>query len=332
MTTSALLQSFVGGFTIPIAAHVLLLLNGNIFGISGFVHRAVRGHVQDVVSLSGLILGGVAAARLEAMGPVPLSLSPWKILLSGFLVGLGSKLANGCTSGHMICGISRLSVRSIAATATFFVTGVITARILHGDLQPSATAVDWTLGNRGIKLLALQAIPLSLNLLIYALASLIDKPIAEAKPEPNSVNQPQSNLRILARLFTSFQFALALHLSNLNDARRVLSFLLPFHRAFDPSLALVAAGALPTGILLYHFVRGSGHARLGGTTLVKPGKIDGRLLIGSAVFGIGWGMAGICPGPGLVNFGLSLGIGAHAREMAPFFGWLGSMALGGLLV
>jgi len=123
----------------------------------------------------------------------------------------------------------------------------------------------------------------------------VDKPIVKSTSEPNFVNQPQSNLRILARLFTSFQFALALHLSNLNDARRVLSFLLlPFHPAFDPSLALVAAGALPIGIFLYHSVRGSGRARLGGTTLVEPGKVDARLLIGSAVFGIGWGMAGIC--------------------------------------
>lgn len=84
----------------------------------------------------------------------------------------------------MICGISRLSVRyvvllpgsvaykkcsSIAATATFFATGVITTRIMPEDLQPSTTIVDWTLGTRGIRLLALQAIPLFLNLWIYAL-------------------------------------------------------------------------------------------------------------------------------------------------------------------
>jgi hypothetical protein len=88
----ALLQSLVGGFTIPVAAHSLLVLNGNIFGISGFVHRAVKGHVRDLVSLSGLILGGVVAARLEGKGPSPLSISLPQILLSGFLVGIGSKV------------------------------------------------------------------------------------------------------------------------------------------------------------------------------------------------------------------------------------------------
>lgn len=94
--TYALLQSLVGGFTIPLAAHSLLVLNGNTFGISGFVHRAVKGHVRDVVSLSGLILGGVVAARLEGKGPSPLSISPQQIILSGFLVGLGSKVLLMC--------------------------------------------------------------------------------------------------------------------------------------------------------------------------------------------------------------------------------------------
>lgn len=70
--------------------------------------------------------------------------------------------------------------------------------------------------------------------------------------------------------------------------------LLPFHRAFDPSLAFVAAGALPIGLFLYHFARGDERARLGGTTTVKTDKIDARLLVGSAIFGLGWGMAGIC--------------------------------------
>ena len=60
----------------------------------------------------------------------------------------------------------------MAATATFFVTGAMTAKFLHGDLQPSGTVVDWALDTRGIKLLALQAIPLCLNLLIYVLVSL----------------------------------------------------------------------------------------------------------------------------------------------------------------
>jgi hypothetical protein len=88
----SLLQPLVGGLTIPIATHILLLLNGNILGIPGFVHRAAQGHVEDFVSLSGLVLGGVVAGRLDGKGPSPLSGSLSQNLLSGFLVGLGSKV------------------------------------------------------------------------------------------------------------------------------------------------------------------------------------------------------------------------------------------------
>lgn len=172
---------------------------------------------------------------------------------------------------------------------------------------------------------------------------------ADSKKEKDDSKHPA--LRILTYLATSVQFAFALRLSNLSEASRVISFLLlPFHRAFDPSLALVGAGALSVGIPLYRYFRGDERARLGGKwTVPKGGKIDSRLLIGSTIFGVGWGMAGICrefsflildvmlllirsltAGPGLVNFGRALGSGGQA--LAPYAGWLASMIIGGLLV
>lgn len=149
---------------------------------------------------------------------------------------------------------------------------------------------------------------------------------------------------------TGFQFAVALRLSNLSEASRVLSFLiLPFHRGFDPSLAFLAVGALSVGIFLYHFARGNERPRLGGKWSVpKGGKIDVKLLIGSAIFGVGWGLAGICrkylvsfiielifdltytAGPALVNLGRALGAGGF--NLLPYAGWFASMVLGGLLV
>jgi uncharacterized membrane protein YedE/YeeE len=78
-----------------------------------------------------------------------------------------------------------------------------------------------------------------------------------------------------------------LRLSNLTNARRVLGFLLtPAHSAFDPSLAYLAVGAVPLTSLLYHI--GTVHVQL------KKGKVDGRLLVGAALFGVGWGIEGIC--------------------------------------
>lgn len=131
----------------------------------------------------------------------------------------------------------------------------------------------------------------------------------------------------------------------------MLSFLvLPIHQSFDPSLAFLAAGALPLSMFLYHLCRGPEKPRLGGAWAVpKGGQIDSKLIIGAALFGVGWGMAGICrmftsclhvvnyadaygthiAGPGLVNLGRALSGGSGLTEVA---NWLGGVVVGGLLV
>ncbi|KIM48926.1 hypothetical protein M413DRAFT_15174 [Hebeloma cylindrosporum] len=311
------LQSFIGGLAIPVAAHELLLLNGNVFGISGFIHRAVKGSIEGLAGAAGLVIGGFIISKLEGGGPSVLSLPFPYILFSGFLVGLGTKLANGCTSGHMVCGISRFSLRSIAATATFFTTGVMTTQVFHRDL-PAIGPTDWTIHPSAKQLLLLQAIPLSLSALLYTLG----------RDVPNS---PRSTLRVMVYFATGVQFALAVRVSNLTEASRVLGFLiLPFHHAFDPSLAFLAASALPVGIVLYRYARGQERPRLGGKwSIPKGGDINSRLLIGSSIFGVGWGLAGICPGPGLVNFGRALTMGG--QNAFTYASWLGALIIGGLL-
>jgi len=86
------LKALIGGLCIPVAAHELLLLNGNVFGISGFIHRAVKGNVEGLAGVAGLILGGILVAKLEGTGPASLSLALPKVIISGFLVGLGTKV------------------------------------------------------------------------------------------------------------------------------------------------------------------------------------------------------------------------------------------------
>lgn len=69
----------------------------------------------------------------------------------------------------------------------------------------------------------------------------------------------------------------------------------PFSLAFDPSLAFLALGAVPSGIILYHFYRGDEVPMLGGKwSIPKPGKVDTKLLVGAALFGLGWGASGLC--------------------------------------
>jgi len=108
--------------------------------------------------------------------------------------------------------------------------------------------------------------------------------------------EPQSALRHLASLTTSIHFAFALQLSGLTNPSRVIRFLLlPFHRAFDPSLGILAAGTMPFTIFLYHYARGNEIPRLGGRWSVpKENRVDWKLIVGAAIFGISWGMAGVC--------------------------------------
>lgn len=87
------LQSFLGGLTIPLPVHALTLLNGNVFGISGFLHRAVKGNVEGAAGVAGLVLGGMLIAAIDGgVAPASLPLPIFHVACSGFLVGLGTKV------------------------------------------------------------------------------------------------------------------------------------------------------------------------------------------------------------------------------------------------
>ncbi len=132
--------ALAGGALIGLAASILLFANGRVAGISGMlggVIAPVRGEVRwRLAALVGLLVGGLLAslAMPEQVTSSPRPLPA--IALAGLLVGVGTRIGNGCTSGHGVCGISRLSVRSIAATLTFMATGALSAfvgRMLFGQ-------------------------------------------------------------------------------------------------------------------------------------------------------------------------------------------------------
>ncbi len=126
-----LLRGAFGGVLIGLAASLLLLTHGKIAGISGMLGGLLDARTKDrgyrAWFLAGLLLMGLVLTlvrpQLLASGPsAPLALTA----VAGLLVGFGTSLGNGCTSGHGICGLSRLSPRSLLATATFMVTGALT--------------------------------------------------------------------------------------------------------------------------------------------------------------------------------------------------------------
>jgi uncharacterized membrane protein YedE/YeeE len=130
------LSSALGGALIGASASVLLLLDGKVAGVSGILGGVLRPSGGDRIwrglFLAGLILAGAISAWLwpSAIGPAP----PFPLYVlagAGLLVGIGTELGSGCTSGHGVCGLSRGSMRSVAATLTFMATGVATAYVLR---------------------------------------------------------------------------------------------------------------------------------------------------------------------------------------------------------
>ncbi|KAJ3814956.1 hypothetical protein EV368DRAFT_78103 [Lentinula lateritia] len=329
MSTPTPLASFLGGFGLALPVHSLLVLNGSVFGISGFVHRAVRGNKEGLIATAGLIIGGIIVGTIEGRGPETSFLPLPSLLLSGFLVGLGTKLSNGCTSGHMLAGLSRFSKRSIAATATFFCTAVATTKLYHSPTLIPANPPDYNMNTADKTLLIAQTVPLIAFVLLYAYASM-----SSHDPDTSSNSGQHESLsvvRLLALLSTTVDFALALRLSNLTDPEKVTAFLLlPFHPAFDPSLAFLAIGAIPIGAALYHFFRGPEKPVLGGPWAIpKSGNVDAKLLLGSVLFGIGWGASGLCPGPVVINLGRALATGS---QLTSWLSWSLSFIAGGLCV
>lgn len=130
------LQSLAGGMLLGAAAIFLLIFNGRIAGISGIVGRLLNGSqaALNTAFVLGLILGPVVYAALFGSFPVTSIAASWPVIIvAGLLVGIGTRMGSGCTSGHGILGMARFSKRSIAATITFLITGV-TAATLAGVL------------------------------------------------------------------------------------------------------------------------------------------------------------------------------------------------------
>jgi uncharacterized membrane protein YedE/YeeE len=128
--------SLVGGAMIGVAASLLLLGNGRIAGISGVVRGLLRPAAGDtawrVLFVAGLALGGLTLRLIEPrLVQADLHRSAWVVAIAGLLVGFGTALGNGCTSGHGVCGISRGSVRSVVATVTFMATGILTVWLVR---------------------------------------------------------------------------------------------------------------------------------------------------------------------------------------------------------
>jgi uncharacterized membrane protein YedE/YeeE len=343
-------QTLLGGYILHLSTSSLLTLTGRVLGISGIVDGAILGDKSRWrwSMIGGMLLGPVVALALGNLG-VDDGLEMWaglpwlRVGVAGLLVGLGSRvsfspfislmlinqLGSGCTSGHFLCGVSRLSPRSLVATATFFTTAVITASTFPAPtplslslpigktFEPLVKGYELSLPTTKTALTVLATVVAS-NRAQHALSTYL------LTTYPTNARQPPSWMKELPYFISGLVFALGLQISGMLSPLKVISFLQPFSPSFDPSLAMVVVGGVLPNAL--HYVDLKKEAKLFWEEWRVPNRtdIDWRLIAGSVMFGLGWGLAGVCPGPALV--GLSQGVlyGSAGKVT----GWLGAMVVG----
>ena len=130
-----IIQSLVGGGFIGIAVSILLLFNGKILGVSGILGELLNHPLSKnnwrLFFVIGLLISPFIYNIFYQLPTIEMTSNNLLIILGGLLVGLGSRLGSGCTSGHGVCGVARLSVRSLISTMTFIFFGFVTVYVIQ---------------------------------------------------------------------------------------------------------------------------------------------------------------------------------------------------------
>ncbi|KAL4899771.1 hypothetical protein BDW74DRAFT_107557 [Aspergillus multicolor] len=288
----------------------LLLHNGSVFGVSsllsGFMLRPSRDNVPIIAGLLSSVIP-IYLLMPSLLPTYPAAPSSFGSILStigtGFLLGWGTKSGRGCTSGHMLCGISRLSPRSFIATAIFFTTALLTANFVS-DIPPCPAGIpcytpSYPSGSELAFMVGATAITFLTNTFIV----------------PKTMIRSELSRSTFSYL-AGIQFGTGLFVSGMADPVKVLQFFafLTDPARFDPSLALVMLFGLLPSLITYLSVKpgqdtNKSKGKQGKPTLAETWRlptatvadIDWHFVAGAMVFGIAWGLRGVCPGPAVLR-------------------------------
>ena len=129
------IQSLIGGSIIGIAVSLLLLFNGKVLGVSGILgelfNHPLSKNYWRLFFVLGLLISPLIYSIFHPIPNIVITSNKLLIIVGGLLVGFGSRLGSGCTSGHGVCGLARLSVRSFIATMTFIFFGFVTVFVIQ---------------------------------------------------------------------------------------------------------------------------------------------------------------------------------------------------------
>lgn len=329
------LESSLGGLTLGLLAFAKLNMTGRILGISGTVRGIVRGSTDAwrIAFAFGLLAGGLflRAVLPGAFEAIPAAYTLQRAALAGVLVGIGTSRGSGCTSGHGICGNARLSPRSFAATCTFMAAAMVASRLGNSaaifSLPQGIAPLAWgSMSGTATFGAGLLAFTLATYLLLSVVArrltapsrapstaakeaelkqaaALEEAPLTGTPPPATPDAQKLAALSTAADLFFGFLFALGLGVSGMTKPSKVTAFLSVLSGTFDPSLMFVMGGALLVALPTFQLMLRRSQQPLCAACFDLPTKrtLDANLLLGALTFGIGWGLGGICPGPGLVS-------------------------------
>jgi len=304
------INGVLGGLIMSIASTLHLLLKGKITGISGTLFRAITfgDFGYNICFLSGMILipslirAFTKKCFYNRFLEEPIiytdSLSIIGFFISGFLVGFGTKMANGCTSGHGVCGLPRLSKRSFAAVGTFLLFGFGFAtlryyvKFLENDFILDKKRKDEIIiPDNIIKIISIIFFCLSIIVFILIMIfKVIKDKVYEFK-------------EILISFLIGALFSLGLMESGMSKRHLVLLFL-SIGKDWDATLICVLGAAVGLNLITFNLILKKMEKPIFHNKFQLPDKteIDIKLLIGAAIFGIGWGWAGICPGPAVLCF------------------------------
>jgi uncharacterized membrane protein YedE/YeeE len=288
----------LGAVLLHLSTSTLLTTNSQILGCSSLLSSAISPSLTTTPTLIGL-----AAAALVPIYPTiyPTTSLP-ALVTAGALVGFGTAWAKGCTSGHMLLGVPRGSIRSLVATATFFTTAVVTAALsgsppaceggaCYTPTYPSATA--------GV-----------VAVVVSALGAWVIRQLPATETS-----------RTIARVYSGFVFGLGLIVSGMAAPAKTLGFMsITDLDRFDPSLMFVAVIGVGGNAIVWWKRRKEGPLlKEGGWDVPNSTTVDWRLVVGSAIFGVGWGLQGVCPGPAVV---------AAVRNGGSGLAWVGAFLAG----
>ena len=299
---STIINSIIGGAIMALAASLHLYLNGKITGISGAIFRCITltDFSYNFAFITGMIfISSFLKCFFDPMAPPETVDSPIFMettskfvgdlsiigfMLAGFLVGFGAKMANGCTSGHGVCGLPRLSKRSIVAIILFMVFGILMATVRYylPFLRPSSYAFNvWETSVINIGVLVLSILGLGANLWKSYRSGIQDK-----------VRD------ILVSFIIGALFSFGLIQSGMLQRHVVVEFLI-LGKVWNYQLAFVLATAVGINLFTFNFILKKLTRPRYKENFDLPTKteVDNKLCVGSAIFGLGWGLAGICPGP-----------------------------------